>query len=525
VSQATSERFNSDTTNGLTPANRPVPANQLAIAACAAGIGGILLRLPFRTHLPPTWDSVQYVLGILHYDVTLHQPHPPGYYLYVHTAKLLTNLGLRPYTALVTLSFLAGGLTVALLIWWAGRLWGKYGALGAAVFTLFSPLAWVYSTHGDTYAVSGFFTTVVGYLCWRLLTTEREPIWPSAFALGLAGGFRPTDAMFLLPLWLWSVRRKQGTQVVTGLVLFGLITAAWLWPMIASTGGWDRYFSVSRQLSKMVWQFSPLLGNVRALRLFGKSLLACGSALLLAAWPLVLYAKRQYFARRANEPRAWTFLALWVGPALVFYLIVHFAQAGYLMVLIAPVVLLATIGLLRISERLTKTQLWGLLGVIVVLNAAFTWSVLVANDRQHEADMLQIKARLTQFGGADTVALTGISIFGQPHSEQLLVDFRWAMYLAPHIPIYIFPLELAQRCGGPPNHGYQLSSARVGAPLALHGVRNLLLLDPDLRQFLPAGAVSQHILVSTLAHIYLVRLPPNTTLTLGPEANLRFTDD
>ncbi len=62
--------------------------------AVVAGIAAIALRWPFRTRLPLSWDSVQYVLGILRYDITLHQPHPPGYFLYVHSAKLLHLLGL-----------------------------------------------------------------------------------------------------------------------------------------------------------------------------------------------------------------------------------------------------------------------------------------------------------------------------------------------------------------------------------------------------------------------------------------------
>ncbi len=85
-----------------------------------------------------------------------------------------------------------------------------------AALTIFSPLAWVYATHGDTYAVSGFFAALVGYLCWRMLTDDRAAVWPAALALGVASGFRPTDMLFLLPLWLWSVRRRHWTRIVLG---------------------------------------------------------------------------------------------------------------------------------------------------------------------------------------------------------------------------------------------------------------------------------------------------------------------
>ena len=65
-------------------------------------------------------------------------------------------------------------------------------------------------------------------------------------------------------------------------------------------------------------------------------------------------------------------------------------------------------------------------------------------------------------------------------------------------------------------------SGRVAPPVTLPGVRNLLLLDPDLRQFLPAGTPNVKIIANAFAHIYLVSLEPDTPLTLGPQDELRF---
>ncbi len=502
--------------------NERFASGRLSFVACTTGLVGILLRLPFRTRLPPTWDSVQYVLGVLHYDVTMHQPQPPGSYLYVHTAKLLVSLGLDPYTALVVLSLLTGGLTVALLTWWAGRLMGMRGAVGAAILTLFSPLAWVYSTHGDTYAVSAFSSTLVAYLCWRLTTVRAEPMWRSAVVLGLAAGFRPTDALFLFPLWLWCARRKRVAQLVVGLVIFGLITAAWSFPMITSAGGWSSYRAVSGELARWMWKLAPLLGNMRALHEFSRGVLACGAAVLLAAWPFVLFAGRQSVPRTFNEAHSWVYLLLWVGPGILFYLLVHFGQAGYLMLVVPAAVLVATVGLVRLWQGMSNVQLCAVLILVVVLNTAFTWSVLLAYERQREANMRQIQAALAQFNATDTVALTSIRGFTQRQAERLILEFRYAMYLLPHIRIYIFPLELARRCGDPPNYGYQMVSGRVAPPVTLPGVRNLLLLDPDLRQFLPAGTSNVEVVANSFAHIYLVRLEPDTPLTLGPQDELRF---
>ena len=507
----------------LSPCGRRVPPRRLVWIACAAGLAAILLRLPSRTHFPPTWDSVQYVLGILDYDVTLHQPHPPGYYVYIHTAKLLHLLGLSPYEALLTLSLLAGGLTVGLLTWWGGSLLGTRGALGAAVFTLFSPLSWIYAVHGDTYAVGGFFSVLVGYLCWRLLTVRTQPIWPSAIALGLAGGFRPTDAIFLLPLWLWSVRHKRLAETAVGLALFALFTVAWAAPMIADTGGWSTYRAVSGQLGNMVKRLSPLMGNLTGLRVCAVAVVASAWALLLAAWPLTLFARSRYLQSALNEARSWTFLVMWSGPALLFYLAVHFGQGGYMLLALPPAILVVTVGFVRLSELISPGQLWGVLGVIVALNFAFTWSVLITADRRREAGMRELVVACRQFSGSDTVAVTGTRTQGESHAERPLLNFRLGMSLLPQIPVYMFPLESSRLGGGAPNYGYHMRSGRKQPPISLRGVRNLILLDPGLLQLLPPGAPTEKLLDSSLAEVSLVRLEPEASLVLGPEKRLRLT--
>jgi len=60
----------------------------------------LALHLPF---LPPSLedlDSINFALGIRYYDIAQHQPHPPGYPLFIGAAKLLAALGLSEVHAL-----------------------------------------------------------------------------------------------------------------------------------------------------------------------------------------------------------------------------------------------------------------------------------------------------------------------------------------------------------------------------------------------------------------------------------------
>ena len=66
-------------------------------------------HLPF---LPPTLedlDSINFALGVRHYDISQHQPHPPGYPLFVGGAKVLSAVGFSEVHALSLLGA-SGGL-------------------------------------------------------------------------------------------------------------------------------------------------------------------------------------------------------------------------------------------------------------------------------------------------------------------------------------------------------------------------------------------------------------------------------
>jgi hypothetical protein len=72
----------------------------------------LALHLPF---LPPSLedlDSINFALGVREYDVSQHQPHPPGYPLFIVAARILHKAGLSEVHALSLLSVLGGALGV-----------------------------------------------------------------------------------------------------------------------------------------------------------------------------------------------------------------------------------------------------------------------------------------------------------------------------------------------------------------------------------------------------------------------------
>jgi len=499
-------------------------ARSLLIFAVVAGLVAVGARFVFRTHLPLTWDSVQFVLGVVDYDIVAHQPHPPGYFLYIHAAKALGLVGLTPYSALVAMSLCAGGLTVGLIVWWTGRLLGPQGAVVAGALVLFSPLAWLYSTRGDTYAISGFFALLVGYLCWRMLTDPEQSVWPAALVMGVAGGVRPTDALFLVPLWLWAMRGRPARKIAISIAIFAVVTSAWAVPMVAMVGGIARYREVSAHLSRMLIGSAPMAGNLATFKVFGYQLVSCGAGLLLAGSPLLLLAGRRYLPRALRTARAWPFLAIWSGPALVFYVLIHFGQAGYMLLVLGPAVLLATAAVVRLSQSLSLAQSAGLVLLVVLLNGIFIGSVFTADDARLQRSFASVQRVLAGFEGTDTVVLTGMPTRGEPRAEHPMLNFRLAMYLAPHLPVYTFPLEWSRLYGGdPPNYAHRMKADRVKPPIVCHGVRNLVLVDPRLQTYLPAGTARSNIWDDGEVQVYLIELDATAPLHLGADGQMILT--
>src|SRR5437879_8467767 len=71
-----------------------------------------ITRIPFTSRLLFDQDAVQFALAIEKYDVYLHQPHPPGYFLYVMLGKMINIFFHDANTSFLVLSLIGSGLIV-----------------------------------------------------------------------------------------------------------------------------------------------------------------------------------------------------------------------------------------------------------------------------------------------------------------------------------------------------------------------------------------------------------------------------
>ena len=234
--------------SGLVPGPRPaMPRADWALALVFAGLT-LATRWPYRVGLLPTWDAVQFALALERYDVVRHQPHPPGYILYVALGRLASVLLGDPAAALGGLAIVASAVAVLLLYRLGWHLYGRGVATLAALGLVVSPLFWAYGVVGLAYTAEAALATGVAAGAWAMRQGRVGALLSSAVLLGLAGGVRQSMLLLLSPLWLgmaWRGFRRPG-PLIAGLGLVLLTTTAWLAPMLWLTGV-DRYLVASRR--------------------------------------------------------------------------------------------------------------------------------------------------------------------------------------------------------------------------------------------------------------------------------------
>jgi len=77
---------------GLSIATKPVMTSRQALDTAILIAATALTRFVFRSHYLYDIDSVNFALALKRFDPSVHQPHPPGYFLYVCLGRLANLL-------------------------------------------------------------------------------------------------------------------------------------------------------------------------------------------------------------------------------------------------------------------------------------------------------------------------------------------------------------------------------------------------------------------------------------------------
>ncbi|MRR06625.1 MAG: DUF2723 domain-containing protein, partial [Deltaproteobacteria bacterium] len=319
----------------------------------------VLSRLPFSSKYLYHMDSGHFALALNEYDLTLHQPHPPGYFLYVMTGKFLNHFIPDPNTSLILPSILFSALAVVTIYYLAKDMFDERTGAFAALLAVTSPNFWFHGEVALTYAADTFFSALIALLCWRAYQSRPGSSVNAAVVLALAGGFRQNTPAFLLPLWLYSVRNESVRTIGISIALFFTINLAWFLPMVFITGGPEAYLSAFREL----WLFNTGhnsvfekgIAHLKINLLYIHSFIFYSIGVALPLLPVALFAVfRTGKMPLLRDARA-GFLACWLLPSLLFYLLIFISgNPGYILIILPPLVIVASASLSFISSELLR---------------------------------------------------------------------------------------------------------------------------------------------------------------------------
>jgi Protein of unknown function (DUF2723) len=283
---------------------------------------------------------VQFALALREYDVLKHQPHPPGYILYVVVGRIVNAWLDDPTAAYVTLAVAFSGLTTFVVYYLGCAVYDRTTGLVAAALLAVSPLFWFYGSVGLTYAGEALFASTVAYFAFRALNGSRSAAYLAAWYLGLAGGMRQSLLVLLFPLWFGclAIGVRRFRAVAVGLAILSASILTWFAPMIWLTGGLDRYMAASVELADSVVMPTSIVGGafdttLRMSRHLLESVLVALGPLAAAGFLAVWYVRR--YGWKAPE---W-FLLGWTVPPVAVCTLVHFGQAGYVLTFLPALVI------------------------------------------------------------------------------------------------------------------------------------------------------------------------------------------
>ena len=402
-------------------------------------------RLPFMARIPYGLDSIQYVLGVLHYDVRLHQPHPPGYFLYVMVGKLADRLLQDPNQGFVVLNVAFSAFCVWIVYQLAEEAFGRESGLLTAILLSTSPTFWFHGEVALSNMLDCLLVSSLALLCWRILQGQHHWAYLAAVVLGLAGGVRQNTLAFMFPLFVFSIARTGLRRIVLSLAFLLAVVSAWYFPMAHLSGGLTAYQAalkdhwLNSNWHGLTIEWLPF--NMICVGYF--LLLGAGAGSLFLLLGLLFALEGEGWRALARQVRVQFFVA-WLVPSLSFFIFVysHPVQTGHsliylpaLLILLPPAVI-KTLGALPRSwspdvlQRCALTVVAGLtisnLYVFLFMSTAVSQSTI----RRYEFEVQELTGQIRRSCRPEETILVSSDFMFEGYREFMLHLPEYHTYLA-----------------------------------------------------------------------------------------------
>jgi hypothetical protein len=312
--------------------------------AALAALAFVALHLPFLPASLEDLDSINFALGLRQFDVAEHQPHPPGYPVFILLGKLARAFVPSEAHALSLVGVLAGGIAVYALMLFARSLAGSERiALAAAILAATAPLFWMTASRPLS-DVAGL-AAALAVLAMVLPARGPRGLAAAAATAGIGAGIRSQVAWLTVPMLLLGVarqqrseRRRAATAAAAGYLIGVLLWAA---PLVVLSGGPAEYLRVlfsqgAEDFSGVVMLWTTPTPR-QLVRTVENTLIAPWGGVPSAVMMLAL-AAAGLGMMALREPGKLGILSVAFGPYLVFHSIFQeTATTRYALPLVIPV--------------------------------------------------------------------------------------------------------------------------------------------------------------------------------------------
>jgi hypothetical protein len=403
----------------------------------------LLSRIPFRSRVLYHWDSVQHALATEHYDIMVHQPHPPGYFLYVMLGKLLNTITGDANTSFVALSIVVSAATVVVIYVLTRQMFNEKTALAASLLAMTSPFFWFYGEVAMNHIFDAFSSILLAYFCWRAISGHGWSLLIASLVLAFAGGIRQNTLLFLFPLWAFALAKSPNKYRLYAVALLVSAVISWFVPMVYLTGGYMRYRAACQELYNYSVGPGIHAGTEKMLAVSEMVFIyiVYGLGLSIAFfYPYFRVQGLKSFRRDLLTTRG-IFFTLWILPSIFLYVFVfgHPVNPGYSLIYLPPFFVLAASALMKITEgRSSPFPHWvfalsltvalffnGYVFLFNTKNTPFSYSFL---KKQQEYLNVLVKEVRARFSPANTV------ILGKPY---VFLGPRHLMYYLPEYRVYV----------------------------------------------------------------------------------------
>ncbi len=276
-----------------------------------------------------SYDSGNIVLAVQNYNISEERPHLPGYYLYVQTVRLVNNFTSNSQRSIILLMSIFSALGCSLFYLLLRIYYDKKISIIVTAVIATNPLLWFFGSVTEIYSFDLFFSVL-----FVLTGRSRKHIFWLSLIFAIGAGIRQSSAVILFPLYIyfwWSYLKQTKTYTVFWLsnLSGAVILFAWFMPMVASTGSFAEYLEL--YLAQSPIPRVKIEKNILQLLMMGLWIFVP----LIFLW--VVKVVHKDMLNMSKELKR--ILLVWIVPAALMFVFVHYTR-GYLLIVVAGLALL-----------------------------------------------------------------------------------------------------------------------------------------------------------------------------------------